>query len=290
MFGYVTPVKSELRQQDFVLYRAFYCGICSAIGHGYGTLPRFSTNYDIAFLGALLSDVTDDPVTFSEGRCLGNPFRKKLMVGADEFIERICAANVILTYYKLEDDVLDGGGVKKKLARRVFSKAYGKARELLPAADALVSTRYNELRELEKAGEKSLDKVADRFASMLSGIAEILAGEKKSDNLLSLCYNIGKFVYLADALDDIGEDFAKKNYNPFLASMGEYHGRKEFFSEHAADISFALNSTVNRAIAAFNSMNFTQSSTLLKNVVHVGLRAKLGEILSSDKKIPAPKI
>ena len=32
MFGYVTPVKEELRQQDFLLYRAFYCGICVETG------------------------------------------------------------------------------------------------------------------------------------------------------------------------------------------------------------------------------------------------------------------
>lgn len=37
-------------------------------------------------------------------------------------------------------------------------------------------------------------------------------------------------------------------------------------------------------------MRFTQSYTLLKNVVYDGLRSKAAEVLGADKKIPKPKI
>ncbi len=290
MFGYVTPVKSELRDQDFVLYRAFYCGICKAIGKNYGSLPRFTTTYDVTFLSLLVHDVTSQDVEFYEAKCVGNPFRKKVMIRDNELLDRLCAANIIMTYYKILDDVIDGGGGKKRLARAAMKKPYLKAVKVLPEADEILKRRYGELREMEKAGEKSIDRVAHAFASLLKEVSFCVMGGKADDNTLSLCYNIGKFVYLIDALDDVDEDAKKGNYNPFLAAYGDFGSRREFFEAHKDEIAFALNSTVNRAIESFNGMSFTQSYSLLKNIVHVGLRQKVAEVLGSDKKLPAPKL
>lgn len=264
MFGYVTPVKSELRDQDFVLYRAFYCGICAAIGRNYGSLPRFTTTYDVTFLSLLVHDVTSQDVEFYEAKCVGNPFQKKVMIRGNELLDRLCAANIIMTYYKLLDDVIDGGGGKKRLARAAMKKPYLKAVKVLPQADEIMKRRYGELRDLEKAGEKSIDRVAHCFASLLKEVAFCIIGDKVDDNTLSLCYNIGKFVYLIDALDDVDEDAKKGNYNPFLAAYGNFTSRKEFYETHKDDIAFSLNSTVNRAIECFNGMSFTQSYSLLK--------------------------
>lgn len=290
MFGYVTPVKSELRDQDFVLYRAFYCGICAAIGRNYGSLPRFTTTYDVTFLSLLVHDVTSQDVEFYEAKCVGNPFQKKVMIRGNELLDRLCAANIIMTYYKLLDDVIDGGGGKKRLARAAMKKPYLKAVKVLPQADEIMKRRYGELRDLEKAGEKSIDRVAHCFASLLKEVAFCIIGDKADDNTLSLCYNIGKFVYLIDALDDVDEDAKKGNYNPFLAAYGSFTSRKEFYETHRDEIAFSLNSTVNRAIECFNGMSFTQSYSLLKNIVHVGLRNKVKEVLDSDKKLPNPKL
>ena len=52
MYGYVTPVKDKLRKQDYVLFRAFYCGVCVETGKAFGSLARYATSYDAAFLAA----------------------------------------------------------------------------------------------------------------------------------------------------------------------------------------------------------------------------------------------
>lgn len=290
MFGYVTPVKANLRQQDYVLYRAFYCGICAAIGRGYGALPRFSTNYDITFLSLLVHDVTNMNVELGEQRCIGNPLKKKLMVTSSALLDKLCAANIILTRHKLNDDVIDGGGVKKRVVRSALRRPYERAKAAFPEADAIVGARYAQLRELEKRGEKGVDRVAHCFASMLAELTRALVGDKADENVYGLCYNVGKFVYLADALDDVDEDRASGNYNPFLAVYGDCGPRKEFFAAHLDEISFTLNAMVNRAIECFNSIRFTQSYTLLKNIVYEGLRGKIAELLGSEKKLPPPKI
>lgn len=290
MYGYVTPVKDTLRKQDYVLFRAFYCGVCVETGRGYGSLARYTTSYDIAFLAALAHDAADMPVEFEVAGCVGNPFTKKAMVKHNPLLERIAAANVLLAYYKVLDDVIDGGGAKKRIARRALKKPYIKAKALLPEADEIMAKRYAELREKEKVGETSVDKAADPFALLLKETVNSVMDGKASDNLLGLCYNIGKFVYLIDALDDVADDAKSGNYNPFIAAYGDFSGRKEFFEAHAADVGFIMNSTINRAIECFNGMNFTQSYSLLRNIVYDGLRNKAAEVLRSDKKIPAPKI
>lgn len=289
MFGYITPTKSKLLQQDFVLYRAFYCGICLQIGKDYGNLPRFTTSYDITFLSVLVHDILAQEVEFCECRCLGNPLTKKLTVKGNPLLEKLCAVNTILTYHKLNDDVIDGGGVKKKIARKFMTKAYNKAKVKADGADEIVKKWYDELRVLEKAQERSVDKVSHCFAMLLRSLGQYLLGDKKDENFSALCYNIGKFVYIADALDDIDDDAKSGNYNPFLVGH-EFNGRKEFIESNRENLEFLFACTVNRAIESFNRMRFCQSYTLLKNIVYCGLRDKTDELLASEKKLPRPQI
>ena len=239
MFGYVTPVKEKLRSQDFVLYRAFYCGICVCL-KDYGSLPRFTTSYDITFLSVLVHDILTQDVEFLEGKCVGNPFHKKLMVKSNPLLERVCAANIIMSWYKLCDDVVDEGGAKRRLVRATLRKAYERARKLLPKADEIFASGYKRLRAMEKMGETSIDKVSDCFATMLRDLCLEVVEHNADENFQGLCYNVGKFVYLVDALDDIDEDAKKGNYNPFLRAFGGYANRQQFYKDNQKDIIFFL--------------------------------------------------
>lgn len=288
MYGYVVPIKAELSQADFCLYRAFYCGICMSTGKLFGQFPRFTTNYDMVFLSVLLHDYTGQEVAFRNCGCICNP-RKKTVVCQNELFDKIVATNLILAYHKADDDVRDGGGLKKKTARRFLRKAYKKAVSILPEADEIVSRGYDKLLELEKQNYTGVDRVADCFASSLSSLGKLLIGDC-TENMQKLLYNIGKFAYLADALDDVDEDFRKKRYNPLLAQFGGFVNRRQFIEDNRAELTFMLASTVNRAIECFNGMTFTGASDLMRNIIHKGLRGKCEELLGSAKKLPAPKI
>lgn len=288
MYGYVVPIKNELAQADFCLYRAFYCGICKSTGKLFGQWPRFTTNYDMTFLSVLLHDYTKQEVAFANQGCICNP-RKKTVVCRNELFDKIVAANLILAYQKAEDDVLDGGGVKKKTVRRMLRKHYRRAAAMLPEADEIVRTQYEKLRALEKQNVAGVDRVADCFAVLMEKLGLLLTGAD-DENLGKLLYNVGKFVYIADALDDVEEDSKKKRYNPLLAQYGNFTNRKKFIEDNKSDLTFLLASTVNRAIECFNHMTFTGASDLLRNIVYKGLRGKCDELLGSVKKLPPPKI
>ncbi len=288
LYGYVVPVKAELGQADFCLYRAFYCGICKSTGKMFGQWPRFTTNYDMVFLSVLLHDYSKQEVTFSNEGCVCNP-KKKTIVCRNELFDKIVAVNILLSYNKAQDDVFDGGGAKKKMARRMLKKHYLKAAALLPEADKIITEQYGKLLELEKQNAKGIDRVADCFASMTEKLGLLLTGAS-DEQLGKLLYNVGKFVYVADAIDDVDEDYKKKRYNPFLAEYGDCKNRKQFLEAHKSELTFLLASTVNRAIECFNKMTFTGASDLMRNIVHKGLRSKCDELLGSEKKLPPPKI
>ena len=53
MFGYVKPHNPELRMRDYECYRAYYCGLCRAMGKCTGQCSRMTLSYDFVFLAAV---------------------------------------------------------------------------------------------------------------------------------------------------------------------------------------------------------------------------------------------
>jgi len=302
MFGYVTPIKSELACCDFVLYRSYYCGMCKLIGKQFGQLPRFTTNYDITFLSVLLAGYTQTQHVIAKKNCILNPFKKKPCVQTSPLLERITAANIILSYYKTVDGILDKDGLKIRFAHRMLKPAYKKAAKLLPEVDALVADGYTALRQAEQTHCASIDQAADKFASLLKHVAIALLQLppdtlSKHTDLLALCYNIGKFVYLADALDDIQDDHKAKRYNPFLASLthtdnNPFTDRATFIATHHDTLTFLFASTTNRCIESFNNIAhiLTSGVDLLQNILYKGLRAKVDDLLTSTHKLKKPNL
>ena len=299
MYGYVLPNKETLAKQDHIMFQSLYCGSCLSIKEAHGNISRLTTNYDMTVFGLIAIEAARPSVEFETRRCIAD-FRKRGVVKNSGFLKKLCAVNILLTYYKATDDLLDSGG-KKKLARYILRNPYKKAKGVLPEADAIISEEYDRLRGLERESCANIDRVCDCFASMLERLMSLFIKERKEagsisdceyNNFRRLCYNIGKFVYLADALDDIGSDNKKGNYNPFLVKYGDFEkgGRQAFIQKHYDEISFLLSSTINRVIECSNGIIFTEVNDLIRNVIYEGLRKKAAQLLASTKQLPAPKL
>lgn len=293
MFGYVLPDCEKLSVRDYTLYRSLYCGICMATKARYGNLPRFTVNYDITTFALLALEAEEPKLEFGMCRCIGDP-RKKPYVKVCAFTERMADLNILLCAHKAKDDLIDSGK-KTSLAMRLLKKPYEKAKAALPEIDAVTERRYAALREAETAGETSLDRACDHFASLLADTFALMClggrDECYSAAMRKLCYNVGKFVYLADALDDLDEDYKAKRYNPVLAFAPGYMGdRREYFAEHGDALRFAVSSTINRAIESSNALVFTQANDLVRNIVYEGMRKKAEELFSSERKLGSPRV
>lgn len=285
MYGYVVPDKSCLTKECFGIYRAFYCGICCAVAGRYSTAARMTVGYDLTFLAVLVSDVTKSDVDIVERGCMLDP-RRRPMVDDVKLLNDISAVGIILAYRKAMDGIADGEGFKYKVARKLLGKDYKRAVEAMPVVDEIVARSMAELEKLEKSQCRSIDRVADCFAGMMRDIVRVLGC--RGEYIERLAYNIGKFVYVMDAVDDAEEDSRKGRYNPYFVRIGM--SRKQFLTERREEIEFTLYSTINRIIQDFCRLELTQSYDLLYNIVCYGLRAKVAELLDSNKKLPPPKV
>ena len=47
MYGYIRPLKAELKVREYEAYHAMYCGLCRTLGRRYGFAARFLVSYDL---------------------------------------------------------------------------------------------------------------------------------------------------------------------------------------------------------------------------------------------------
>ena len=291
MYGYIIPDKPNMFFKDYALFRAFYCGMCAALKSECGQRSRLTVNYDTAFITALFHSYLEIKPEYKKIKCAPHPFKSRVIAVKNPLIKKLAALNVLTAYYKLTDDINDTKSLKKKLARASLKKAYKKAKKILPEADAVIAVNYNALRVLEKENCASIDRAADCTASMMRDCAKILVGEERGKDekppeaLGGLFYNLGRYIYLLDALDDIDEDSRKKCYNPFIAAYGDYTNKNEFVAKHRDEIAFAVNSSIAAVNANYDALGLAEGRNLLDNIIKLGLYKKFGQVLNSPVKL-----
>ena len=139
MFGYITPLKSELKVREFEVYSAYYCAVCRAVKSRYGELPRLLLSYDAAFiamLGDALQAEGQEP-GFNTFRCFNNPLRKRNEVLPSPAIDYAADVMVLLGHCGLKDKKDDGD------AGNIFKQGAISCGEVLMRSTDRKSTRLN---------------------------------------------------------------------------------------------------------------------------------------------------
>ena len=263
MFGYVRPCCPELKCRDFDLYRATYCGLCRCLRRQYGFAASMFLNFDFTFLALLLWEPEDRFVP-CPGRCHVNPLRRLPMCPDSGALELAAGESLILVWWKLRDSVHDEG-FWKGLAARVLSwllkPAYKKAVRRCPRFDGTVRDCLEELAALEKENCPLLDRTADTFARLLQSAAP---QEGNRGRVLSqLLYHLGRWIYLADARDDLEEDKLAGRYNPVAARYGP--------GGDDGALGMTMNLSLEQMGAALQLGDFGCRRPLLENIVYLGL-------------------
>lgn len=277
MFGYVKYDLPNLYVKDTVLYRSMYCGLCKSIGCTCGQKARLVLNYDLTFLSLLLHNVLDVDIKIEKQRCAIHWFRKRPIAVPDELSKRIADLNVLLAYHKFNDDVIDKNGGRFK--RSFFSKAYKKASKREKEIDKIIKNRYQSLVEYEKTNGDSTDISADFFGLMIQDVVKVLCGDKATNELLELSYELGKWIYLIDALDDIDKDIKRKNFNVFVNLYKDCKSSKEIKEKYKGEIEFLFAQTLMAIAEKTKEVKFYFNHDLIDNVLMLGLREQTKKIL-----------
>ena len=279
MFGYVRPVLDRLDDVQRDAYQSAYCGLCHALGRRHGFLARFTLQYDFTFLAILLTAAGAQDESLCR-RCPVHPLRGPRACPGGEQMEAAADQSMILTYYKLSDDVDDHNavtGLPYRFIRLLFRRPYRRAASAQPAFDAQVREGLDCLRRLEEERSPELDRAADAFARILASASTAYPeGSPLRRTLGELLYHLGRWIYLMDAWDDLNEDKKYGRYNPLDA---RFHGRapeeKDYLNTTAVH-------SVRLAGAAANLMELGSWAPVVENVLYLGLPAVQSAVLDGS--------
>ncbi len=282
LFGYVKAYKPELKVKDYEVYKGVYCSLCRQLGRDYGFMARMALSYDFAFLALLRMAQEEVCPGFDEGRCPFNPLAKCYYCQRDpgQALEISAACVVIMTYYKLHDNITDSSFFKSLGSRLLLpfaSRARKKACKKFPEIDAILREAIECQTRLEREGCPSLDRAADPTASALGKICAYGVQEpERAAHLSRLGYCVGRYVYICDAADDYEDDLKSGSYNVFLLEGME----REQVSRYAGEV---LNLTVAEAIRAYDALKLSGFRDILLNILYDGTYHVITEVTDHDK-------
>ena len=274
MYGYIRPLRGELKVADYERYQAAYCGLCRTLQKRYGFLCRFLVSYDLSFLALLLGEEKHSCRSF----CPRHPLRKRRCLGG-QGLDVAADCCVILCWWKFNDEVRDSRGLKRlaaRLLRRLYRPAYKRAAARRPDFDAVMVRELDRLAALEETRSPSLDAAADCFASILAACGEEAASAEKRRILHELLYHVGRCIYILDAADDLEEDTRQESYNPLRCRLDG--------GMDAEELRGTLNLSQRRAAAALELLDKSRNTEILENILTLGLPEVFSLVLSGQWK------
>lgn len=279
LFGYIKPFRPELKIREAEDYKAVYCGLCKELGRSYGFFARMTLSYDFAFMAMLFMSLDENACpSFEKCSCIAHPFRKQCRCTKNEALSLAAKAAMILTYYKVKDDLSDKGFLNKAKALLLLpfaSSARKKALTLGGEAekiDLAARIMIEEQKAVEERKSPLSDEAAEPTAKFLSEIM-LLGGKEKDKNVLRrFGYLLGRYIYLCDALDDLEDDVKKGNYNPFI------YGGESAVSE-AKSVLFMTTAELSDDLELLTLDKYKE---IVENTVCLGLVAEVRRII--DKK------
>ncbi len=274
MFGYIRPEIRELKVKEHELYKSTYCGLCRVMGKRYSRFYKTSLSYDYVFMVLLNLLVSPEKVSFSKKRCALHPTKKKTVMDQNKALEKAADVGVIMLYHNLTDKIRDKDGIKSFLgyfllpeAKRLKKKALRK--DYMPILDNIAQDKLDKLSFAEKENIASVDIPSEYFGEFLGEcLSAGLDGDIKK-YVYQIGRNLGRWIYIVDAVDDLDGDAKKKCYNPFLAMFDTPDEAKK----HTEMIK---NSLLNELAAADNALAKLENTdvgiyNILQNILRFGL-------------------
>ena len=264
LFGYIRAEKQELKIKEYEIYKAIYCSLCKKLGKSYGLISRFTLSYDFTFLALLNISLKDGCVNIEQKRCAFNPLKKCNYCKSDDDLEMPAAAAMIMTYYKLLDNIQDEKGIKKigfRCLKPIFKSANKKAAKKYPQIEKFVADYIEEQTHLEKANCDMVDKAADPTAKVLSQILMLCSEDTAQKRVLErLGYCLGRYIYLMDAFCDLEDDKKSGSYNVLKnkTDIKPYIEGQLYFC-------------INESAKAFELLDIKKFKTILGNIIYLGL-------------------
>lgn len=280
MFGYVNIYKDELKIKDYLTFRSYYCGLCHCLGKCCSQSSRLGLSYDMTFLAIVLSSLSNSPMCTVEKPCIAHPFSKRKYVVNDPSIDYAANASALLYYLKMKDDWHDDHSFKALLGLMIYRHSYKKAAKRYPKLSNKIKKHLKDLSVLEAQNSTNIDLTADCFATITQELfsPEFIGENKRAAAWLG--YNLGRWIYIIDAYNDLEEDVKKNKYNPLRPADNEQD--MILYKQNLAQrLSQSLTFTLDNAVSGYNLLKIYKNDEILKNILYLGLKTKQDSVLNN---------
>mgnify|MGYP000963495243 CR=1 FL=1 len=287
MFGYVEPDKPELKIREFDVFRGYYCSLCKTLGRRYSQFSRLTLNYDLAFLYVLLDSLSSLPISGKRQRCIAHPLKKRFIIFSNKFAEYTSDMNIILMYYSLEDKWNDEKNLIGGTGALALKRAFNKAKKRQPEKCASIEKHIRSLSSLENKGCDSVDEVAEEFAAIMRDVFECkcIDDDINRKALGWMGYNLGRWIYILDAYDDIEKDVKNNSFNPLISQYGFKGDSIDSFKESIREkVNFTLTYSLSEVEKAYSLLTIEKNKGILDNILYSGLIVKTDKVLQERGK------
>lgn len=280
MFGYVTICPKELGDEGLKIFRAYYCGLCKTIGKRCSQSARMGLSYDITFLAIMLSAVNRNTPDIKDRKCLIHPMRKNPCVENDKATEYAADMGVMLSYLKLIDDWKDNRSIKALAARVLFAKGAAKTKKRYPDIYKEIKNNLRKLDELEKTKCTEIDETADCFAKIMEClfVPDFIDDKNEKRILAWIGYNIGRWIYIIDAYNDMDDDIKDGSYNTFVCKYPN-KSAEEIKKTIRESLNVSLILTLENVSSAYELLTVNKNKEILDNIIYIALKMKQSGIL-----------
>ncbi|MBZ9609154.1 DUF5685 family protein [Clostridium estertheticum] len=297
MFGYVTPCKMEMKIKDYEKFKAYYCGLCNSIKNNFGNLPRLTLNYDMTFLAVLLDALSENKYNFIKFKCMMHPLKKRIMINNNQAIDYAAFCNITLAYYKIMDDVYDNKTMKSKVfsvfLKNYLSKsdiAYNDVMNYTKEKLLLLNTLEANHKDLCIDEQLSIDELSHVFADLTGFIISFYYKTASfKDDLYWLGYNLGKWIYIIDAYDDLEKDIKSDSFNAINSLFNtDKLDFKSFSISIAPRIDFLLSTCAQQCLKYLNRLPLIKNEAILCNILELGLMEKMDKVFNGISEGKSP--
>lgn len=268
MFGYVTPEKPEMKVKEFESYRAMYCGLCKQLKTDYGFLPRMLLNYDLVTVALLADGLSGETGRPCRERCIANPLQRRCVQKETQGLRLAAAGLVLLSWYKLADDLADEPFFKRLTAgalRLLLRRAYKKSAATYPQIDTVLARQTVLQQQVEQKKSPLYDEAAEPTGNMTAEIFAACAETPDQERVLRrLGLFLGKILYWLDAAEDYEQDLEKHRYNVFVQNGLS----KEQAVEQAK---FQCRLAAGEAARCYNLLELKLNRPILDNIIFLGI-------------------
>lgn len=272
MYGYIECNRTKLTKEELGRYQSVYCGLCRNLKNRYGQLERFSLTYDMTFLVLFLSSLYEPEETEGAFRCCVHPVKAKKGT-ENKYTDYAADMTIVLAYFKCLDDWKDEKKRVKRWYGTILEKDYQVVAEKYPRQCKAAAQSLEELDEIERRKLPEPDAAVNCSGKLL---AELFACEEDfwSGSLRSFGYELGRFIYLMDAVMDYEKDVKKNNYNPLM-----------YMDRRREAIEPILKMPLGNAMEIFEGLPLVQDAPLLRNILYGGVwQQYYGKILGEGKR------